>query len=157
MSTNHHHLFWQPFWSTIIVYYRAKTLKILLWNTKIWLKADIRKETLKREIYKDNLFRQHDIFVHLLKKMCTGKDHIKIDNMYKNVSITRMSPFHVVFFISNWMNSPYILLRKVRTLLEWADAYSILNEQNVGWLGAKNISTTWENFAKTSVLRTRVS
>ena len=74
----------------------------------IRLKADIRKETLKREIYNDNFPQQHDIYAHLLKKMCNGKDHIKIDDMYKNVSSTRMSPFHFVFFISNWMNFPPI-------------------------------------------------
>ena len=59
-------------------------------------------------IYNDNFPQQHDIFAHLLKKMCTGKDHIKIDDIYKNVSSTNMSPCHVVFFTSNWMNFPPI-------------------------------------------------
>ena len=82
------------------------------------MKADIRKETLKREIYNDNFPQQHDIYAHLLKKMCNGKDHIKIDDMYKNVSSTRMSPFHFVFFISNWMNFPLYIVKEGQNAID---------------------------------------
>ena len=55
------------------------------------------------------IFPNNMIFLRIFwKKMCNRKDHIRIDDMYKNVSSTRMSPFHFVFFISNWMNFPPI-------------------------------------------------
>ena len=60
----------------------------------MWLKTSIGKDTLKREIYNDNFPKQYDIFAHLFKTIYNGKDHIKIEDIYKNVCSTRVSPFH---------------------------------------------------------------